>query len=203
MTTAESRPLRRLTGEEAFHTSGEGLGFDVLDFWRWSSSDLVGNVLRGLLAEYLVARALGLATGCRVEWDACDLRGPDGLTVEVKSAAYVQSWKQTRSSRIVFGIQPAYGWDAVTNTSLAQRCRTAGVYVFCLLHHADAATLDPLDLAQWRFYVLPTAVLDQRMPLQKTISLSVLRGLEPIECGFDGLRDAVWQAARTTRGNPA
>ncbi|HEU0302863.1 MAG TPA: hypothetical protein VFR37_25600 [Longimicrobium sp.] len=199
MEPVELRPIHRLTGAEAFHTSGSALGFDVLDFWRWSSSDLVGNVLRSRLAEYLVARALGLAAGCRVEWDACDLRGPDGLTIEVKSAAYVQSWAQTRASRIVFGIQPAYGWDAATNTSLDERCRSAGVYVFCLLHHADAATLDPLDLDQWTFYVLSTAVLDQKLPQQKTITLSALRTLEPIECGYDGLAGAVWKAAGIPR----
>lgn len=188
-----------MTGEEPFHTSGRALGFDVLDFWQWSSSDVVGNALRGRLAEYLVARALGLAAGCRVEWDACDLRGPDGLTIEVKSAAYVQSWAQARASRIVFGIQPSHGWDAATNTSLAERCRSAAVYVFCLLHHADAATLDPLNLDQWTFYVVATPVLDQRMPQQKTMSLSTLLTLEPIQCGYDGLADAVRQAAGKAR----
>lgn len=191
------KPLRRLTGTEPFRTSEKILDFDVLDFWRWSSFDLVGNVIRGRLAEYLVARALGLAAGCRLEWDACDLRGPDGLTVEVKSAAYVQSWVQSRPSRIVFGIQPSYGWDAATNTSSKDRCRTAQVYVFCLLHHADADTLDPLDLDQWTFHVLPTAVLDERIPHQKSISLSTLRSLGPIECRFDGLADAIRTASRS------
>ena len=199
MASVQPRPVRRLTGSEAFHAAGTAFSFDVQDFWRWSSSDLVGNALRGRLAEYLVARALGLATGCRVEWDACDLRGPDGLRVEVKSAAYVQSWAQARASRIVFGIQPSYAWDASTNTSLTERRRSANVYVFCLLHHADAATLDPLDLDQWRFYVLPTAILDQRFPRQKTMSLSTLLALQPTGCGYDGLADAVWQAAGIAR----
>ncbi len=199
MAPAEFTPRRHRTGSEQFHVSGQALGFDVLDFWRWSSSNLVGNALRGVLAEYLVARALDLTAGCRMEWDACDLRTPDGLAIEVKSAAYVQSWKQTRASRIVFGIQPSFGWDAATNTSFAERRRTADVYVFCLLHHTDAHTLDPLDLQQWTFHVLPTAVLDRRMPQQKTISLSALRALEPIACGFDGLADAVRKAASTSR----
>lgn len=191
MAPAEPAPSRRLTGEEAFHTSGRSLGFDVLDFWRWSSSDLAGNVLRGRLAEYLVARALNLAADCRVEWDACDLRGSDGLAIEVKSAAYVQSWSQARASRIVFGIQPRYGWDAATNTSSAERRRTADLYVFCLLHHSDRETLNSQDLSQWTFYVLSTRVLDHRVPRQKTISLSALLALGPIECGYDELADAV------------
>jgi hypothetical protein len=69
--------------------------------------------------------------------------------------------------------------------------------VFCLLHHDDRNTLDPLDLHQWTFHVLSTRVLDQRMPQQKTISLSALRALEPIVCGYDGLADAVRKAAST------
>jgi hypothetical protein len=194
MSAAEYRPPRRLAGDEAFHASGRLLGFDVLGFWRWSASDLASNTLRGRLAEYLVAQALDLTAECRLEWDACDLRAPDGLTVEVKSAAYVQSWAQVRLSRIVFGIQPSLGWDAVTNTFSPERRRAADVYVFCLLHHADAATLDPLDLDQWRFYVLPTAVLDKERPHQKTISLSTLLALSPVECSYDALGDAVRKA---------
>jgi hypothetical protein len=195
----EARPSLRRTGAEAFHAAGQALGFDVLDFWRWSSSNLAGNALRGVLAEYLVARALDLTTDCRVEWDACDFRTPDGIAIEVKSAAYVQSWAQTRPSRIVFGIQPTHGWDAATNTSSAERRRSADVYVFCLLHHGDRDSLDPLNVQQWRFYVLPTRILDQKIPLQKTLSLSGLLALDPIECDYAGLAGAVRSATCGSR----
>src|SRR5688500_15401261 len=94
--------VRPLTGAEPFHADGRSLGFDVLGFWRWSSSDLAGNAMRGVLAEYLVAQALGLPTDVRMEWDACDLRMSDGTRVEVKSAAYLQSWSQRTHSAISF-----------------------------------------------------------------------------------------------------
>lgn len=148
-------------------------------------------MLRGMVAEYLVARALDLTANCRAEWDACDLRSPEGFTVEVKSAAYVQTWTQARPSRISFGIQPSYGWDASTNTSSIDRRRPADVYVFCLLHHSDKATLDPLNLDQWRFHVLPTTVLNEKIPQQKTISLSALLTLGPTVCDYSGLATAV------------
>lgn len=48
----------RRSGGEGFHATGRPLGFDLLSFWQWSCSDLVGNALRGLVAEYLVARAV-------------------------------------------------------------------------------------------------------------------------------------------------
>lgn len=41
------------------------------------------NNVRGDLAEFLVARAVG-ATGPRVEWDAYDVLAPDGTRIEVK-----------------------------------------------------------------------------------------------------------------------
>ena len=31
----------------------------MLDYWQWAFSDLVGNTDRGVLAEYLVAMAVG------------------------------------------------------------------------------------------------------------------------------------------------
>jgi hypothetical protein len=75
------------SGAEPFHDASQDLGFDLLSFWRWSASDIVSNATRGILAEYLVARAVGAAKGVREEWAAYDLLCPDGTTIEVKSAA--------------------------------------------------------------------------------------------------------------------
>lgn len=56
-----------LVGDEPFHDGGAPLPFMVSDFWRWGVANLTGNALRGILAEFLVARALGVASGARVE----------------------------------------------------------------------------------------------------------------------------------------
>lgn len=136
----------------------------MLDFWRWSASDLVSNATRGILAEYIVAQALGLATGVRAEWDAYDLVTSAGLKVEVKSSAYLQSWFHKKLSVIGFGIRPKFAWDSDTNELETERRRQAGVYVFCVLAHKNKATVDPLDLDQWVFYVVPSAVLDEQCP---------------------------------------
>lgn len=45
----------------------------------------------------------------------------------------------------------------------------------------NKATLDPMDLAQWEFYVLPSKVLDKRLTTQKTISLVGLLKLAPVK----------------------
>jgi hypothetical protein len=46
-------PVVPLNGSERF----TGLDATVADFWRWAFSDLRNNTTRGILAEFLVARA--------------------------------------------------------------------------------------------------------------------------------------------------
>lgn len=162
------------TGTEPFHAAGVDAGSDVLSFWRWASSDLVGNTMRGVLAELLVAQALGGCGEVRTEWDACDLRTKEGWRIEVKSAAYIQSWSQRALSGISFDIAPKRGWDAATNTSADTPIRSADVYVFALLAHQDKETIDPLDLTQWHFYVASARALDARSGVQKRLSLGSL-----------------------------
>lgn len=178
----------RRSGDELFHGSAGITDHALLDFWRWASSDLLSNATRGVLAEYIVGLALGCADGTRREWDAADLLTDAGTRVEVKSAAYLQTWTQAALSKISFGIQPTRGWDAVTNTVAEDRRRQADVYVFALLQHRLKTTVDPLDLDQWAFYVLPTKTLDERAPEQRSISLSGLLALEPEIAAFDRLK---------------
>lgn len=190
-------PQSRRNGDEPFHDVGRTLGFTVGDFWSWSSSDLLSNALRGRVAEFLVAKALGVDEGVRNEWDAFDLTSKTGVTIEVKSSAYVQSWAQRGPSRPSFGIAPTRAWSAETNEYSGTARRQAQVYVFALLHHQDRYTIDPLDVNQWEFFVVPTALLDQRMPAQKTIGFAGLLGLSPRRCRFEELAEAVEEAARS------
>ncbi|MDO8737118.1 MAG: hypothetical protein Q7K29_08590 [Thermoleophilia bacterium] len=178
-------------GEEKFHKNGEQLPFSILGYWQWSGSDLLNNAARGILAEYIVACDLGVTDQARVEWDACDLVTKSGIKVEVKSAAYLQSWKQSKSSAITFSIAPTYGWDAKTNESGKIKARQAEVYVFCLLSHKDKATVDPIDVAQWRFFLLTTKVLNEKVGQQKSISLNSLLKLKPIETAFGNIGNSI------------
>ncbi|MEQ9401909.1 MAG: hypothetical protein RJQ04_22265 [Longimicrobiales bacterium] len=186
----------RRTGEEEFQFGGSASGFDLLGFWAWSTSDLLSNATRGVLAEYIVGQALGAISGddVRVEWDAYDLRTPSGVRVEVKSSAFVQCWAQKALSRPVFSIRSARGWDAETGTTAADPTRSADVYVFALLVHEDQATIDPMDLGQWEFYVVGKEQLAARYGVQRTLSLGPLRSFaDPVS--FNGLRAAVAGAA--------
>ena len=110
--------------------------------------------------------------------------------MEVKSAAYVQSWEQTRPSVISFDIAPKTGWDSDTDTHAASPGRSAKVYVFCLLKGTGRKKPDPLDVGQWTFYVLATSVLNREVPVQKTIRLEPLRALGAQECTYEQLKAA-------------
>lgn len=187
--------LKKKTGIEPFHAEGVALPVSVRDFWAWSSSDLLGNALRGLVAEFLVATAIGATDDVRQEWDAYDLLLPNGTRIEVKSAAYLQSWAQEHFSTIGFDIAPKRGWDARENVVADTASRMADIYVFCLLHHRDKQTVDPLNIGQWTFYVLPTNVLNEHLGAQKKISLKPLLKLEPEVVSFDDLAATIERAA--------
>jgi len=182
----------RKEGRESFHSNGRQLNFDLLSYWQWSASDLVSNATRGIVAEYIVARSLGLAEkGVRDEWAAYDLETPSGIKIEVKSAAYLQSWHQERLSSISFLTRKTRAWDADTNTQSHESKRQADVYVFALLTHTEKKTVDPLNVDQWHFYVLPTAVLDARKRSQHSIMLKSLENLCSGAITYDELPQAV------------
>ena len=175
------------TGKEAFHVRGESADIGIFDFWRWAHSDLLDNAARGVLAEFLVARTLNATSEPRHEWDASDVQTKSELTVEVKSAAYAQSWPRDKPSVIRFDIaKKKVSWNAKTDKyeDLDPPRRVADIYVFCLLigqYHYPGPKPDPdpdpMDLDQWEFYVLATESLNQEYPCQKSIGLNPLKSL--------------------------
>jgi len=159
--------------------------YNLLDFWRWSVSDILSNATRGRFAEFIVGTAVGLdPKNLRDEWDAFDLITENGMKIEVKSAAYIQSWNQKKFSTISFSIKPARYWDAKINMQRGEPKRHADLYVFCHLKHKEQKTIDPLKMEQWDFYVLPTYRLDNYERSQSSITINSLRRMaEPKKYG--------------------
>jgi hypothetical protein len=181
-------PTRLLQGDEPIL----GSTGTVRDFWAWALSDLRGNTVRPMLAEFLVARALGAASRPRIEWDAFDVVTPGGIRVEVKSSAYVQAWAQARPSSIRFGGLNGRTWD-VTAGYAESATYNADVYVFALVTAREHTSYDPLDLAQWTFWVLPRRVVEATG--QRSMALSRVEELAVAPVSQDGLADAVRIAA--------
>ena len=106
-------PFQTKSGNEAI--LGINSGKTLVNFWQWAYSDLLGNTERGYVAEYLVALACNLDNEPRISWDSYDLKLKNGIKVEVKSSAYLQTWKQNAFTRPVFGIQKTHAWNYIDN----------------------------------------------------------------------------------------
>lgn len=192
----KDQDVKQKTGEEFFYSKDEKLDIQLKDFWSWNQSDVLNNVLRGVLAEYIVAKAIDAMNPIRIEWDAYDLITEEGIKVEVKSSAYLQSWRQVSPSKIIFDIKPTKAWNSETNEMDSETKRQSDVYVFCLLKNKDRVTIDPLKIDQWEFYVLSTERLNAEKGAQKSIGLSSLLKLKPMITDYNGIKRAVLYAVK-------
>ena len=180
--------------KEPFIFDGEPAGFSLMDFWIWSGSDVLDNILRGQIAEYIVAQATGAEVpAIYSRWQSQDIMTSRGITIEVKSAAYFQSHHQDGPSKISFNIKKTRPWDNETNQREKTPRRSAQVYVFCLLANKDRSTIKPLDLSQWKFYILPTTVIDSSLGNQKSVGLSRLEELGAKIVNYDQIDDTILQ----------
>ena len=192
-------PPHRRKGSERLHSRGKFLDDDatLLNFWEWYASDIFNNTERGVFAEYIVALAVKdrrVFEKAREGWDTFDLLMTDGIKIEVKSSGYIQSWRQERESIPTFDIARKLSWDPDTDTFSDDQVRPADIYVFCLYNRRarDAPnTLDPLDVSEWDFYILPTATLEREVPEQKTIRLGGLNRLGARKVAFGQIHDAI------------
>jgi hypothetical protein len=134
----------RLDSASRFHAVG-AKSFSVLEFWSWALSDLQDNANRGVLAEFIVAKAIGAEIAVRGSWDDFDLVAPGGISVEVKASAFLQTWNQRPRT------PPSFANLKVKNEPFFR----AAIYVFALQTARTPQQFDPLDLAQWQFWVAP------------------------------------------------
>lgn len=150
---------------------------------------LVNNVLRAILVEAIIHAALGDSDGwewCSADWAECDFRHRDGIRLEVKQSAALQSWHREgeKPSRPSFDIAERTGYYRGSDWTDAPG-RNADIYVFA--HHpVTDQTADHREPAQWRFYVVAASAL----PAQKSISLArVARLADSVD--VEGLQKAV------------
>ena len=179
----------RKVGKEMF--LGSRTKKTLLDFWKWAYSDLVGNTERGAIAEYIVAIACDIDDNIRVSWDSYDLSLKNGLKVEVKSSAYLQTWKQKQYSKPIFNIPKTKAWNFIENTYDTESKRQADLYVFALLAHLDKETINPLNTNQWEFYILSTNNLNNQLKDSKQISLKRLIKIGAIKSTFEKLHENI------------
>jgi len=180
-------PPRALMGDEPFI----GIPARVLDFWRFGMSDLRANTLRGLVAEFLVAQAVGSSLR-RVEWAAYDVKTPDGITVEVKCSAYLQTWSQPQLSRIEFTRLRSRLDPATNNGDAGTPDYHAAVYVFAVQAAQSHDVFNVLDLGQWIFYVAPRAAVAATG--QDSLGLNRVARIASPGVGYDRFNEAISRA---------
>jgi len=153
-------------GTEKLKNAGLRLEHDTVgDFGRWAFGDLKANNVRGVFAEWMVGRILGLPRpeSPRDSWAECDLRTEDDFRIEVKAGAYHQTWEQKRPSRLVFAGLKGQTWNPTDGYS--------GTATY-IADQKNPAEWDALDLDQWRFYVLTWQEVEATW--QRSLALSVL-----------------------------
>lgn len=150
----------------------------MVDFWRWAFSDLLEDTLKGLFAEWLVGHLLSLPLphGGRPGYGNFDLRSPRGLSIEVKSTAYWQSWKirthegtlqpevevekwRPEEANIRFARLKAGDASGHKGARGAPATYKSDAYIFCFQKERDRRRWDAFDLDQWEFYFLSRAEL--------------------------------------------
>lgn len=167
---------RNYREDDSFTFCGKEV-FSVLDFWRYRYGYLAGQSPE--IAEFLVARALGIEKAENVAyWTAYDM-SYRGMRIEVKSTEYVHSWNKKRVSDVrTFSIAPSNNkyWG---NEKAGKLSRQNDLYVFCLNTNKEVQNPRPLNLDDWEFFIVETARINRYAekngnPNQKKISLNVV-----------------------------
>lgn len=182
--------------DDQFTCKGKPL-CSVLDFWRFSYSQLLG--MSDTIAEFLVCKAIGIEKAENVNyWTAYDLSF-HGKRIEMKATSYIHPWNKRLSNNRVFSIAPSdnrYWRELPGQDSGEKLARQSEVYVFCLNSDKDIANPNPLNVDKWEFYVIPTFEINAYCnkagnPYQKTIRLSVVQRLAGRSLGFQELKKAI------------
>lgn len=172
-------PVELMKGNEDF-TGCRSRKFGIFDFWRYMYSNIYENT--GDIAEFLVAMALGKTEPFKkYGWTQYDL-DYEGLRIEVKATQYYQPWRADNNVSEIrkFGIGKAL---TIEGDKISPKARNNDIYVFALNGGRIKDNANPLDLNNWRFWVIPTTVINEECREQKTISLQKVKSLSKKEEG--------------------
>ncbi len=197
-TREKNTAYRSYDGSDAFISEGKEV-FSVLDFWKYQFSNL--NSFGPELAEFFVARALGIKKAENTDyWTAYDMSYKN-QRIEVKSTQYVHAWNKTRVSRErTFSIEPTKNsyWG---DKSAIKYERQNDLYIFGINQNQSIENHDPLNIDNWEFYVVPTYRINSYAgERQKTISLNVVKRLSGGGVSFSELRHKVDEVIEDIKG---
>ena len=146
--------------KQPFRSTGapmpEGMaGANVGDFWAWNYSNLLADVTRGAVAEFIVARLIGCQPNVLGDPDReYDCKTAAGHTVEVKSSAYLESFAlrrpRVRSDIRFSGLKcKLFSTDPRSQHSARRIIRRSSSCSACW-RNGIQSLVDPLHLDQWK-----------------------------------------------------
>ena len=156
---------------------------------RFYGQPLIANSYRGDYVEGLILFALGPGWKQTPEWGSWDLEREDGVRVEVKQSAALQSWHRStgiKKPSPSFAIAPPAGYytdstDAAVWVGIDPEepdfIRAADLYIFAWHPETDPAIADHRRAEQWQFFVVSETPLTERHGTQKTIGLNPVKEL--------------------------
>lgn len=184
-----------MEGKEKFVFNGESLDFSFIDFWRFHYSNIYD--IQGRIAEFIVARALGICESQNDQyWTLWDLTYR-GLRIEIKETSYYHSFNREGkvSQQRCFGITKAHGTYDREISGNDEFCRQNDIYVFCLNTGNTEAESYPLNLNNWEFYIVPTVMINEKCGDNKTISLGRIKSMGYLPKRYDEIRREIDEIA--------
>jgi len=182
--------MELLTGKENFELNGKSVGFNMLDFWQFAFSSIYD--IQGEIAEFIVARALGIDVPHNKElWTLYDI-DYHGVRIEVKETSYYHPWNEDGkvSQSRKFGITMAN--SAYEDKEKPNRYeRQNDIYVFCVVNGDTRGTSNPLVLDNWDFYIVPTSVINEKCKDNKSISLKRIQQLRYSPLKFNEIKNVI------------
>ncbi len=179
-----------MTGNERFELNGKPLDFDLLDFWRYQYSNIYN--MQETIAEYLVAKSLGIEKAHNTDyWTLFDILYRD-TRIEVKQTSYYHPWNEGGKVSRTRTFSIAKANSNYENAQEENRFeRQNDIYVFCLNTGETKETSYPLDLNNWKFYIIPTPFINEHCGNNKTISLNRIRSFGFPALRFDEIKNEV------------
>jgi hypothetical protein len=135
---------------------------------------LIQNNARGEYVEQMVDSCLSSDwTHCAGDWAGWDFERVDGVRLQVKQSAALQTWGIAKRPAS-FSIAPASGYYINGTEWIAKASRPAHLYLFAW-HGITDGTADHTNPRQWRFFVVPEPSLPSGT---KSISIRALERIE-------------------------
>ncbi|MBR6223216.1 MAG: hypothetical protein IKQ71_07245 [Lachnospiraceae bacterium] len=175
MRNGECISFEGLSGNEHFKYFDVDTDLSVMELWQWYFSDLFD--IKAVLVEYLVSKALGFESPYNIGYWTAHRLVYRGKVIDLRVTSYVRSLL----------LEDAMGSFV---KSIDIRSKESDLYIFCMNTGKTYKDADPLNINNWRFYVIPTWYLKAECGKNKSIHHTKVQRLVK-EIDFKELRKSV------------